>query len=63
MRYLEYGPLRLVLGYVVGRRVLRILHLVAEYQEVVFDVAKALWRGLPLGGVADRGHLGVAKAE
>lgn len=56
VRDLEDGPLCLVLGDVVGRRVLRVLHLVGEHQQVLFDVAEALGGRLALGCGADRGH-------
>ena len=57
VRDLEYGPLRLVLGNVVGRRVLRVLHLVAEDEQVILDVTEAVrWR-LALRGVSDGGHV------
>jgi hypothetical protein len=56
MRYLKDWPLRLVLGLVVCRCVLRVLHLVAENEQVIFDVAEAFWRRLPLGGMAYGRH-------
>jgi len=54
---LKDGPLGLVLADIVRRGVLRILHLVAEDQQVVLDVAEPLRRGLALGRVADGRHI------
>lgn len=54
---LEYGPLRLVFGHIVVGGVLGVLHLVAEDEQVVFDVAEALWRRLALGGMSYCWHI------
>lgn len=53
---LEHRPLRLVLWDVVCGRVLRVFHLVAEDEEVFFEIAEAFWWRLALGGCADGGH-------
>lgn len=56
VRDLEDGPLRLVFGDVVCRGIEGVLHLVAEYEEIFFNIAKAIrWR-LPLGRRQDRRH-------
>lgn len=49
----------LMFRYVVRGHVLGVLHLVAEDEEVIFDIAETVWWRLTLGCVSDRGH-GVA---
>lgn len=48
--------MHLVPGNVGAGQVLRILHLVREDEERVFDVAEARWGRLALRGVADGRH-------
>lgn len=40
------------------RRVFRVFHLVAEFQQGIFDIVKALWRGFAIAGGAYRRHIG-----
>lgn len=56
VRNLEDGPFGLVLGDVVRRHVLRVLHLVGEDEQVLLDVGEALWGWLALRGGANGGH-------
>lgn len=53
---LEDLPLRLVLCARQRLLVLRVLHLVAEDDEIGLDIAEALWGRLALAAVTDRRH-------
>ena len=54
---LEDGPHHLVLLLALVRCILRVLHLVLEFEECVFDVVEAFWRRLAIARAADRWHV------
>jgi hypothetical protein len=57
MRYLKDRPLHLVLLLSLMTCILSILHLVAELQQRILDVFKAIWwRLLAFAGASNRGH-------
>lgn len=58
MAYLKNRPQHLVLLLALVRRVLGVLHLVAEFQERVFYVVEARRWGFAVARGADGGHFG-----
>lgn len=59
VRNLEDRPFGLVLGYVVRRGVLRVLHLVGEDEQILLNVGETLWGRLALRGGANGWHFEV----
>lgn len=58
MGNLEDGPEGLVALFALVGGVLGVFHLVAEFEEGVFDVVEAGGRGFAGAGGADGGHVG-----
>lgn len=56
MTDLEYGPENFVFLLSFMRCILRILHLVAEFQEGIFEIVEARGRRFAIAGSANRRH-------
>lgn len=56
MSYLEDGPQHLVLFLAVMRRIFRIFHFIAKFEQRVLDVVEPRWWGFAVAGCTYRRH-------